>query len=82
VNFEVTPAELARSNVDLVFEGLDAAAEIYVNGAQALTTDNSFRVWRVPVKDRLHCGRESAARGSFLRRSRQRMRRPLAIPSG
>ena len=57
LNFEVTPALLARSNVDLVFDGLDAAAEVYVNGVQVLSADNMFRVWRVPVKGHLHAGK-------------------------
>ena len=57
LNFEVTPALLARAEVDLVFDGLDAAAQVYVNGAQVLAADNMFRVWRVPVKGRLHAGR-------------------------
>ncbi|MGA3264935.1 MAG: glycoside hydrolase family 2 protein, partial [Terracidiphilus sp.] len=56
LNIDVTPALLARSHVDLVFEGLDAAAQVYVNGAQVLAADNMFRVWRVPVKGRLHVG--------------------------
>ena len=43
VSFDVTPALLARSNVDLVFDGLDAAAQVYVNGVQLLTADNMFR---------------------------------------
>ncbi len=57
LNFEVTPALLSRSNVDLVFDGLDAAAEVYVNGVQVLSADNMFRVWRVPVKGHLHAGK-------------------------
>jgi beta-mannosidase len=57
LNFEVTPALLARSNVDLVFDGLDAAAEVYLNGAQVLSTDNSFRIWRINAKSHLHIGR-------------------------
>jgi beta-mannosidase len=56
LNFNVTPALLARSKVDLVFDGLDAAAQVYVNGAQMLNADNMFCVWRVPVKGRLHPG--------------------------
>jgi beta-mannosidase len=56
-SFEVSGAELARANVDLVFDGLDAAAQVYVNGAQVLATDNMFRVWRVPVKGHLHVGK-------------------------
>jgi beta-mannosidase len=54
--FEVPAALLARSNVDLVFEGLDAAAQVYVNGKQVLNADDSFRIWRIPAKANLHAG--------------------------
>jgi beta-mannosidase len=57
--FDVTPALLARANVDLVFEGLDTASEVYVNGAKVLAADNMFRIWRVPVKGKLHAGKNS-----------------------
>ena len=57
LSFDVTPGMLARSNVDLVFDGLDAAAQVYLNGAQVLNADNMFRVWRVPAKVRLHAGK-------------------------
>src|ERR1039457_7035283 len=57
LNFDATPALLARSNVELVFDGLDAAAQVYVNGVQVLAADNMFLIWRVPVKGRLHAGR-------------------------
>jgi len=57
LSFEVTPALLARSHVDLVFDGLDGAAEVSVNGAKLISADNSFRVWRVPVKGHLHAGK-------------------------
>ena len=56
LNFNATPALLARANVDLVFDGLDAAAQVYVNGTLVLNADNMFRVWRIPVKGRLHVG--------------------------
>ncbi|MGA9071663.1 MAG: glycoside hydrolase family 2 protein [Terracidiphilus sp.] len=55
--FDVTPALLARKNLDLVFDGLDGVAEVYVNGARILDTGNSFCVWRVPVKAHLHAGK-------------------------
>ncbi|HET7103992.1 MAG TPA: glycoside hydrolase family 2 protein [Terracidiphilus sp.] len=55
-SFDVAPATLERANVDLVFEGLDAAAEVYLNGTKILDADNMFRIWRVPVKDHLHAG--------------------------
>ena len=56
LKFEATPALLARTNVDLVFDGLDAASTVYVNGVQVLAADNMFRIWRVPVKAHLHAG--------------------------
>ncbi len=56
VSFEVTPELLARSHVDLVFDGLDGAAQVLVNGVQVLVTSDSFRIWRVPAKAHLHAG--------------------------
>jgi beta-mannosidase len=57
LDFDVTPALLARANVDLVFDGLDAASQVYLNGVQVLMSDNMFRIWRVPVKGHLHAGK-------------------------
>jgi beta-mannosidase len=59
LSFEVTPALLARSHVDLVFDGLDGAAEVSVNGVQVLVTGNSFRIWRMPAKAHLHAGKNT-----------------------
>ncbi len=56
LDFDVTPELLGRANVDLVFDGLDAVAQVYVNDAQVLNADNGFRTWRVPVKANLHAG--------------------------
>ena len=56
VSFNVTPALLARANVDLVFDGLDGPAKVYLNGNMVLTGTNSFRIWRVPAKSLLHAG--------------------------
>jgi beta-mannosidase len=56
VNFDVTPTLLARSHVDLVFDGLDATANVYLNGTQVLFADNMFRVWRASAKPHLHAG--------------------------
>jgi len=57
LSFDVTPTFLSRSNVDLVFDGLDATAQVYLNGTQVLAADNMFRIWRVPVKGNLHVGK-------------------------
>jgi beta-mannosidase len=57
VTFDVPSALLGRANVDLVLDGLDAAAEVYLNDASVLKADSMFRAWRVPVKNRLHAGK-------------------------
>ena len=41
----------ARS--DLVFEGLDTFAEVWLNGEKLLDANNAFRAWRVPVQGKL-----------------------------
>ena len=56
-NFDVTPALLSRSHVELVFEGLDGPSKVYLNGNLVLTGINSFRIWRVPAKSILHSGK-------------------------
>jgi beta-mannosidase len=55
-SFQVDADLLATKNVDLVFDGLDTDAEVYVNGKLVLTPDNMFRAWRVPVKGYLKPG--------------------------
>jgi beta-mannosidase len=51
-----TPALLRHRNLQLVFEGLDAYAEVWLNDTQVLTADNMFREWRVDVKPYLKAG--------------------------
>ena len=45
--FDLPPAMLEHDRVDLVFEGLDTYAEIYLNDSLLLRADNMFREWRV-----------------------------------
>jgi len=54
---DVSPSMLSRSNVDLVFDGLDAVSHVYLNGKEVLFADNMFRVWRVFAKPQLHSGK-------------------------
>ncbi len=56
LKFDVTAALLAHSNIDLVFDGLDAASSVYLNGVQVLSADNMFRIWRIPARAHLHTG--------------------------
>ena len=51
-----TPAILRRKHIDLVFDGLDTYAQVYLNGQLLLTADNMFRQWQVNVKPYLKAG--------------------------
>jgi beta-mannosidase len=55
--FDVAASMLTRKNVDLVFDGLDAACDVYLNGVEVLKASNSFRAWRVAAKANLHAGK-------------------------
>src|SRR5258705_13070598 len=56
--FNVTPVLLNHENLELVFEGLDTYAEVFLNDASLLNTDNMFLTWRAdgkkPLKPRPH----------------------------
>jgi beta-mannosidase len=54
--FQMNEAELAREHVDLVLDGLDTFADVYLNDRLILQTDNMFRRWRIPVKMSLRIG--------------------------
>ena len=54
--FQVDAATLAHAHVDLVFEGLDTFADVYVNDQAILHADNTFRRWRIPAKPSLKFG--------------------------
>lgn len=53
------PRKAVRS--DLVFEGLDTFAEVWLNGEKLLDADNAFRTWHIAVQGRLR------AKGNELR---------------
>ncbi|WP_430387903.1 beta-mannosidase [Dyella sp. 20L07] len=57
--FEVDNTTLARDHVELVLEGLDTFADVYLNGNKLIATDNMFRRWRVPVKSLLRTGKNT-----------------------
>ncbi len=59
--FDAPGATLNAARADLVFEGLDTFAEVWLNGEHLLAADNAFRTWRVPVQGKLR------AKGNELR---------------
>ncbi|HEY0702392.1 MAG TPA: glycoside hydrolase family 2 protein [Candidatus Acidoferrales bacterium] len=54
--FQADAATMGHDHVDLVFEGLDTYADVYLNDQIILHADNMFRRWRVPVKAALKSG--------------------------
>jgi beta-mannosidase len=59
--FDAPHSALASARSDLVFEGLDTYAEVWLNGVKLFEADNAFRTWRLPVQGKLR------ARGNALR---------------
>ncbi len=51
--FDLDPATLRRARNELVFDGLDTFATVYLNGRELLRADNAFRTWRVDAGGRL-----------------------------
>lgn len=48
--FNISGALLKKSNIELVFEGLDTYADVYLNDSLILSADNMFIAWEAPVK--------------------------------
>lgn len=57
--FDVDQATLGERNLELVFNGLDTYAEVFVNDTHVLSANNMFRTWRADVKDNLQLGPNS-----------------------
>jgi len=56
----VTPEAGQGDTVELVFDGLDTFATLYLDGAEIGRADNMFRRWVFPVGDRLRAGQTHA----------------------
>ncbi|MDZ7372946.1 MAG: hypothetical protein ONB23_03155 [candidate division KSB1 bacterium] len=56
LRFSVPSVLLDREQIELVCEGLDTYADVWLNGVRVLRADNMFRTWRVPVKRWLAVG--------------------------
>lgn len=57
--FATTPSFLNRKNIELVFDGLDTYADVYLNGKLLLQANNMFRQWKADVKNKLRAGKNS-----------------------
>jgi len=55
--FNLPDSVFNRKNIELVFDGLDTYAEVYLNDSLVLSADNMFRTWKIPCKNLLrHTG--------------------------
>ncbi|HUF04916.1 MAG TPA: glycoside hydrolase family 2 protein [Aridibacter sp.] len=54
--FDVSREQLSKQRLELVFEGLDTYADVSLNGAPLVSTDNMFRTWQTDVKGKLKEG--------------------------
>lgn len=54
--FNVPAATMQRQNVELVFDGLDTYAQVFLNEQPILNADNMFRTWRVNARPSLRAG--------------------------
>ena len=57
--FEVDAAALGHDHVDLVFDGLDTFADVYLNDQAILHAENMFRHWRVAAKKQIKPGKNT-----------------------
>lgn len=51
MTFQISKEMLNRENLELLFEGLDTYANVYLNEKEILSADNMFRRWRVDIKN-------------------------------
>lgn len=60
--FAVPAALLKKKTINLVFDGLDTYANVYLNGKLLLSADNMFRQWRADVKKLLKANNQLLVR--------------------
>ena len=78
--FQLDTATLAHDHVDLVFEGLDTFADVYLNDQAILHADNMFRRWRIPAESGTEARAEYAeSRFPFGRREDASLREDAAL---
>lgn len=54
--FNLNDSLLNKEHVDIIFNGLDTYADVYLNGTKILSADNMFRTWKVDSKQFLNSG--------------------------
>ncbi|MCM3701718.1 glycosyl hydrolase 2 galactose-binding domain-containing protein [Paenibacillus macerans] len=60
-SFELNEAWAKLPRIEIVFEGLDTYADVFVNGLHVFLADNMFRCWRADIKPLLREGLNTIA---------------------
>lgn len=55
--FTTSKKDLANNHIELVCEGLDTYAKVYINDSLVITADNMFRSWNAEIKKLLKEGK-------------------------
>ncbi len=53
LHFDADKELLDKENIELLFEGIDTYADVFLNGKKLFFADNQFRTWKQDVKDLL-----------------------------
>ena len=54
--FHADTSIYSNENIELIFNGLDTYADVYLNESKILSADNMFRTWKVDCKNQLKEG--------------------------
>lgn len=57
--FTPDPNLMNQDNIDIVFEGLDTYADIFLNDSLLIVADNMFRIWKADAKPFLKAGKNT-----------------------
>ncbi len=84
-SFEISETDLSNSKIDLVFEGIDTYAHVYLNDSLILEADNMFRDYTLSIKNLVKRG-ANKLRVHFTtplnKHESDVMRAPYQLPSG
>ncbi|KAB8134174.1 glycoside hydrolase family 2 protein [Gracilibacillus oryzae] len=54
--FQLSKQDMEEDVLEIVFEGLDTYADVYINNEKVLTADNMFRRWNLDIQPYVHEG--------------------------
>lgn len=58
-SFECDQSLLRNDHIDLIFDGLDTHASVFLNDSMVLKANNMFRSWTIDVKKQLRLGKNN-----------------------